>query len=196
MKPHQMRIVHAGAVGIGPNGVLLAGSGGSGKSTTTLACINAGFSYLGDDNCLVALDPVPKIYSLYNTLKLNWDNVKNFDNLPAALSNSSGVQIEKALFFLDEYKSESLKDSLNLEAILMPTIVDRVGTRIVRSSIINALKVIGPSTIFQSPTDGQDLINFLSKLVKTVPVYTLELGSDLAGVSDTLRNFVSRPEVK
>ena len=62
--------VHAGAVGNAAGGVLLAGRGGSGKSTTALACISAGLLYASDDYCLVAADPAPYAYSLYNTAKL------------------------------------------------------------------------------------------------------------------------------
>ena len=47
-------LVHAGLVADGDRGALLAGPGGSGKSTTALACCAAGFDYLGDDHVGIA----------------------------------------------------------------------------------------------------------------------------------------------
>src|SRR5262249_58368179 len=51
------QLLHAGAVGAGEAGVLLAGAGGAGKSTTALLCVDAGLRYAGDDYVLVATEP-------------------------------------------------------------------------------------------------------------------------------------------
>lgn len=52
-------LVHAGAVGIDGDGVLVVGPGGTGKSTTVLAAMQAGLSAVGDDYVLVdgGIDP-------------------------------------------------------------------------------------------------------------------------------------------
>ena len=65
-----LQCVHAAAVGTPEGGVLLAGKSGSGKSTTSLLCLNSELLYVSDDTSLVAWNPEPYAFSLYNTAKL------------------------------------------------------------------------------------------------------------------------------
>ncbi|MCA1553556.1 MAG: serine kinase, partial [Chloroflexi bacterium] len=51
---HHTLAIHAGGVGLPEGGVLLAGSSGSGKSTTALACLDSDLLYTADDFCLVS----------------------------------------------------------------------------------------------------------------------------------------------
>ena len=48
---HGLQLTHAAAVGLNGRGLLLAGKGGAGKSTTSLACWNAGWQFVSDDYC-------------------------------------------------------------------------------------------------------------------------------------------------
>ena len=60
-------LLHAGAVGSPDAGVLVGGVSGSGKSTLTLACVEDGLGYGGDDYVVVTLDPEPTAHTLYTT---------------------------------------------------------------------------------------------------------------------------------
>src|SRR3982751_932901 len=62
-----LQLVHAAAVGNSTGGVLIGGKGGSGKSTTALACLQSDLSYVGDDYTLLGLDSGPVVHSLYNS---------------------------------------------------------------------------------------------------------------------------------
>jgi DNA polymerase III delta prime subunit len=62
-------LVHAAAVAHERAGVLLAGPAGSGKTTTALACLEAGMGYLGDDYVVITGGARPRAYSLYATAK-------------------------------------------------------------------------------------------------------------------------------
>ena len=66
------QLAHGAAVGIGDDAVLLVGRGGSGKSTTALACLDRGLRYAGDDYVLLRPDGggPPTVHSLYRTGKL------------------------------------------------------------------------------------------------------------------------------
>ena len=68
-------LVHAGAVGIDGDGVLVVGPGGTGKSTTVLAAMQAGLSAVGDDYVLVdggsTPGSLPSAHALYNTMRLH-----------------------------------------------------------------------------------------------------------------------------
>ncbi len=74
-----VQLIHAAAVSLDGRGVLLVGVGGRGKTTTALACAQAGFSFLGDDLCVVETGSPdrgipPRIHGLYATAKLNSDS--------------------------------------------------------------------------------------------------------------------------
>lgn len=74
-----VQAVHAAAVSLDGQGLLLVGVGGRGKSTTALACALAGFSFLGDDMCVVEVGSAerrltPRIHGVYATAKLNRDS--------------------------------------------------------------------------------------------------------------------------
>jgi hypothetical protein len=97
---HHRQYVHAGAVGTSTGGVLLAGKGGSGKSTKALSCINSELTYASDDYCLVASEPTPYVYSLYNTAKLKGAaDLQRFPHLAPLISNAERLNEEKAIIF-------------------------------------------------------------------------------------------------
>ena len=84
---------------------LITGSGGAGKSTTALLCLQAGLAYLGDDYVVIALDPVPTAYSLYCTAKLNDDQAAKFPGLlrftePRKSGRRVGAEPEKTVLRL------------------------------------------------------------------------------------------------
>ena len=74
-----VQLIHAAAVSIDGRGVLLVGVGGRGKTTTALACARAGFSFLGDDLCVIEAGSPERgfparVHGLYATAKLNVDS--------------------------------------------------------------------------------------------------------------------------
>ena len=60
----QRQLVHGAAVGNSRGAVLIGGKGGSGKSTTALACLESDLLYLGDDYTVLKSDPSALVYSL------------------------------------------------------------------------------------------------------------------------------------
>jgi len=67
--PTTLQPLHGGAVGVDGTGVLVVGNSGAGKSTTSLACLEAGLEYVGDDYLVVDV-ATTTAYSLYSTVKL------------------------------------------------------------------------------------------------------------------------------
>ncbi len=79
-----MRTLHAAAVSLGGRGALFLGIGGRGKTTTSLACARAGFSFMSDDLCTVearnaATTSPPLVHGLFATAKLNADSRMRLD---------------------------------------------------------------------------------------------------------------------
>ncbi len=94
------QIAHAAAVGRSGSGLLLVGRGGSGKSTTAAACIDAGMEYVSDDYVLLTSDPDPTAHCLYSSAKLHMHVLhQHFPRWQERVSQQVGPDA-KAVFFL------------------------------------------------------------------------------------------------
>lgn len=173
------QVVHAAAVGTSKGGVLLVGKGGSGKSTTAKACLGSELLYAGDDYCAVQISPQPCIHSLYSSSKVCASDVPRYPHLEGALSNRSHLSEEKALYFLARHLPDALSQGFPLRAVLLPQVTGLTETRTVRISPAGSLLALAPSTLFQLPGAGIADFERLSALVRSVPSYILELGTDL-----------------
>jgi hypothetical protein len=191
MRTRQFQVVHAGAVGFAEGGVLLAGKGGSGKSTTTLNCINSELQYAGDDYCLVSDHTEPHVFSLYNTGKLKGEDIDRFPSLKPALSEHWQIMGEKALYFFHRHFPEKISTGFPLQAILIPEITGQQNTKLRRVSPAKGFLALAPTTIFQVPKADQSEVNhFLDRFVRRVPNYILELGTDLKQVPELIMDLL------
>jgi hypothetical protein len=181
-----LQMAHAGAVGAGDAGVLLVGRGGSGKSTTALACLAAGLRYVADDYCLLGSETDPTVYSLYSSGKLHPHDVARLPFLRGHDGNRDRLPSEKAVFFLAERFAARLAERLAVRAIVIPHVTAADVPRLVRVSPAAGLAALAPSTIFQLPYAGGDVLATLGRLCKQVPCYRLELGRDLERVPEVI----------
>jgi len=188
--PEPYQLMHAGAVGNPDGGVIIAGKGGSGKSTTCLACLNSDLQYAGDDYILVRTDGEPEVFSLYNTGKVDRDTLERLPFLSKWISNPEMPGDEKALIFLGEYTPEKLISSFPLKAVLVPMVTQNRDTRLCEASPQVGLKALAPTTLMQMPRGHREGMRKLSSLVNSTPNYVLELGTNLDGVVRTLVDFV------
>ncbi len=189
---HGYQFVHGGAVGTTDRGVLLAGKGGSGKSTTALACLNSCLVYLGDDYCLVKVDPAPYAYSVYSSAKLDADNIHRLPHLLPALSNAHHLDTEKAVFYLHPRFQDKMVCGFPICAILLPRISGRPETRLVPASPLDGLKALALSTMSQLARAGQTSIQLMHRLAHQVPCIHLELGTDLSRIPEVILRLLEK----
>lgn len=179
MKQQDRHFLHAAAVGTSKGGVLIAGKGGSGKSTTALSCLDSNLLYAGDDYVLISLDPLPFVYSLFNSAKLNVDQVKLFPHLIPLLYNKEPSEEDKSLILLNQHCPEKICVGFPIKAILLPKVTGRRKTGFSRTKPTTALTALAPSTIFQLSRNRVQSFRVLTRLVKEVPAYVLECGTDI-----------------
>jgi hypothetical protein len=194
-------LVHAGAVGSGGAGVLVAGPSGSGKSTTALASLEAGLEYAGDD--YVILDPghPPVAHCLYSTAKLDAAALARLPGLAAAVSDFRRGEETKAVLSLHAYRPDLLRRSLRVDAIVLPTIGRDGGPGLRPATAAATLRALAPSSLLQLPGAGQAGMSTMAGLVRRVPAFHLELGPEIAAVpklvaevcAEAARNRVSAP---
>lgn len=188
---HQgLQLVHGAAVGTEEFGVLLVGSGGSGKSTTALAALDSGLLYVGDDYVMVEHGPPAEAHSLYSSGKLyprDVQRVPHFDTAPRVSGNEDQ---EKEILLLHEHVPERLARKLPLRAILVLRVTGRRETSLISISVARCLAALAPSTLIQLPGTGEEDLHRLTGLVGRVPNYLLELGTDVAGVQRAIGDLV------
>jgi hypothetical protein len=191
MRRHERLLVHAAAIGSPDGGLLLAGKGGSGKSTTALLSALHGWHYLADDHCLLSTDGEPRAYSVYNTAKLEEAHLRNFPLLMLAVSNASETPREKALLYCDTHETIRTLGSVPLRAILLPQVARRAETVLTPVSSAAALQALAPSSLLQMPGTGRDELMALASVVRKLPCYRLALGSDLSQIPAALAQVLA-----
>jgi hypothetical protein len=183
------QLVHAGAIGAGDGGVLLAGRGGSGKSTTALACLTGGFDFAADDYCALATAP-EYIYSLYCSAKLAEDSRDRLPDLAAAIHRSGTGPVEKTLYLMNRLLPERLSAGFPLRAILLPRIAGASATTLSPIPPARALRALAPSTIFQLAGAGGNAFQTLASIVRRVPCFEIAVGTDLPQIPAAMRRFL------
>jgi hypothetical protein len=188
------QVLHAGAVVFDGVAVLLIGSGGAGKSTTTVACGLAGAGILGDDLCMVDVDPethAPTVHALYATLKLNPDSESR---LGAGAWPSLGTT-PKGKRVLSIEAPLSLHPHAPIGSIVVlrpPGVGPDAPTRLTRARALGALTptalnaALGAGALDQWFTTAR-------QLARDVPAYELSLSWDLerlvGGVASTIASI-------
>lgn len=172
-------LTHAAVVGTSSGGLLLAGRGGAGKSTTALVCLRAGMLFAGDDFVLTHTGPPPRAHSLYSSAKLNAAALDWMPELRSLVTNLDRLGPEKALMFLADVFPQQMSDTLPLKAIALPAVMPQRHTVLTPIAAQTAYKVIAPDTTLRVHGDARMLLAALHALVQRVPCYRLELGADL-----------------
>jgi len=182
-------MVHAGAVGIGDDGVLIGGPGGAGKSTTAVACVESGMRFVSDDYSVLAVGDAPRAHAVYGTAKLDRGALAAFPGLASA--GEPPPEGEKAVVDLYALRPDRLASSLAIRAIVIPH-VSTGETTLTRLRAPHALRELAPSSIFQAPDGGADALRLLTAVVRQVPAYELSIGGDRPDVAAMIRSVVER----
>jgi hypothetical protein len=193
LSPLGLQFIHGAGLGEQGRGVILAGKGGSGKSTTSLLCLNAGLQYAGDDYCAVTLPPAAQVHSLYNTAKLLPADLDRFPNLRPRLFNPQSLfpgSTEKSTFFLSDIRPDLLVAGLPVRALLLPRVTGQARTTVTECSQSDALAAIAPSTVAQLPGAGPADMARMAAMIADLPCYALNLGTERAEIPDVIRGVL------
>jgi hypothetical protein len=172
-------LAHASAVGDERGAIVLTGRGGSGKTTTTLAALDAGLRVVGDNYVLVSLtDPGSWVYGLFGTAKLWPPTLDQLPWLAPMVVNPAVAAEEKLVADLGRHRPDGLATGLPVRAVVVPQVADSGPTRISRCSPVQALLALAPATMLQLPRADRGFAG-MSELVRRVPTFELTLGSQI-----------------
>ena len=185
------RMAHAAAVGALGVGALLAGRGGSGKSTTALLCLLAGMEFVGDDYVAVGIEPHPVAFALYGTAKVTSETLslvpRARDSLMVAPSGS-----DKGVVLASAVGGERVVRHVPLGAIVVPRVTRERKTRARRASATEVILALAPTTMLQLPGNDAAAFEQLTSMARRLPGWTLELGSDLAQIPGRVAEILER----
>ena len=195
LSDRQVVPVHAGLVSRNGVGILLGGAGGSGKTTTSLLCARAGFDYLGDDYIALpaAEDGAYRAYGLYSSTWLDPDHARRFPWLVGRLMRG-GTEEDKWLVVLADVEGIGLAAETKVGALALPRVTGAEETTWAPASRAEALRRLAPSSILQLPfiSPGPALAR-MAELAQAVPVYRLELGTDLDRIPRRVAELLDGP---
>jgi hypothetical protein len=188
-----LTMVHAGAVGFGGKGVLLVGRGGSGKSTTVLACLEAGASSAGDDYVLIEAGAAPVAHSLYANMRLFESQARRFPFLlPAVDSVAPGNDgTPKLTTNIAIHRPERMTAALPLTAVVVPRVAAGGATRLYRENGGTALFAMAPNTLQQIDRQSRIAFERMARLCKALPCWRLELGAEIDAVPGEIRRAIA-----
>jgi len=184
-----VQFVHAGLIdGGGDTGILFVGSGGAGKSTSSVACLRAGLGYLGDDFVGIERDTGGYLgHGLFSSCLLNVHHLERFPDLkPHAVAAHQAFE-EKSILYLEDVFPGALRRSVRIAAIMLPRVVRKQQTIFRRASKAEALFAIAPTSVMFLPRPSQRAFDRVAELAERVPAYWLELGSDVDRIPDAVR---------
>ena len=164
-------------------GVLFVGAGGSGKTTSSIACFQSGLVYLGDD--FIGLEKTATGFAghgLYGSCLVNVDHLKRFPHLDARSLKPRNDYEEKSVVYLAPIDAGRLASRVPIAAVVMPRVVDRPDTIFRRATKGQALLSMAPSSIMSLPMVTYGAMDRLAGLVDAVPAYWLELGRDINAI--------------
>lgn len=185
-------MIHAAAISPAHNkhGVLLAGAGGSGKSTMTAAAIETGWLTTGDDFVVVQLKPAMITYPVFDIMKLVGYAETEFPDIAHHAINVGRLEGEKALVPISAVGSSQFVSSLDVSAALALTLTHRASSSIRPASKAELVAALAPSTMKILRTGLRETLSFCSDLARQLPCYAFHVGNDPREALVVLRGFI------
>ncbi len=190
LAPQNLLLAHGAAVGSAEGAVVMAGPGGSGKSTAALSCLAGGMGYLGDD--YVLLDPGSRsVWSVYGSAKLDEDHLARFPGLmqpePAQPDDPADA---KRVGWPAAVRPSAVVLSAPVRAMVVPVVTLGPACTLTPVPASRALMAVAPLTMFQTAGDQRAAFRLVSEFVKDMPTFRLELGEGMERVPGLLQGII------
>ena len=168
-----LSMMHSSCVANDGGAALIAGSSGSGKSTTAMTCVLAGFDFICDDACIVDLDAGggPVVHGVYGRSKLEPDAAHR-------LGLSSEPSGQPLITDPDRWVSQA-----PVRVLLIPEVTGGRKSDLVEIPRTEVLRILVPGSIREGGGLGGRALQEMTRVVRTIPSLRLLLGTDPDGVS-------------
>ena len=190
-RSNDMLLFHAAAVGTGGKGVLIAGRGGSGKSTFAISCLAEGLDFVSDDYTLLSASGTLRAMPLYTIVALREDMYQKFPQLGQPILEEDGsFRGGKPQF---QVPPERFSPGLEIQAIIMPKIAGDTEPSIAPVSPGRVMTQLIHSTITQIESRRDTaLIQQMARRLAGLPIYEMSMSTDLTKNPAFLRSFIEK----
>ncbi len=182
------QVLHAGLVSANGQGVLFAGSSGSGKSTSALCCLLGGLGYLGDDRVVLEYRDGGFVgHSMYGVV---WLDPVHLERFPEITASSAGCELwddPKKSIFVSDLFPDRLPPSVPIKHVILPKIRGAGVSAIRPATRGETLRYLAPSCVVLGPRLGKRGFDSLTRLVQSCQCHWLDLGADLSAVATIIR---------
>jgi hypothetical protein len=185
-------LFHAAALRLGAVGCLIAGKGGSGKSTLTAAAIVRGFDTAGDDVVLIETTAAPRVHAVFDTVKLDDKSLARFSQFEPFISNARRGVEDKAIVRLFDSSPDRIASGFPLHVILHAHLTGGQQSRIAKSTPSDAFRALAPSSLLLLRAQGRQVAANCAKLVGRLGTYAFEIGTDTDAAVAELAGFVDQ----
>lgn len=184
-------LLHAGSVASDDGAALLVGRGGSGKSTTVLACIGSSLQIVSDDYCLYRPGAPAQVHSLFGSNKIDERAVALMPHLAPAFAGAPLDPKGKGIIQAHDQFAGSQRMSAPIRAIIVPQVGTARDCSFQRISSGEALKALAPSTVFQLAGGRINALAKMAELVRNLPCWRLSIGSDPTAAREPIREIIN-----
>jgi hypothetical protein len=182
-------MLHGGAVSLNDRAVLLVGPGGSGKSSTVGTCFLNGMEVCGDDLVIVGgIEPYITVYALYNSIKLLPSSLAPaLDNLNLNEWDDCG---EKRFSRYSDLRVDQISRASTVIGVMRCFVSGQDLTTIMPIQPSSMLKFIIPPTVFLLRGYEELAIKKISRLVRSINCFQLNLGTNSSAISKSINTFI------
>jgi hypothetical protein len=182
-------LLHGGTLAVDGSGVLLAGEGGSGKSSTVLAGIFAGLQSVGDDYVLI--DATTKTARpVFDTLKQDEAGLRRLGKWDHPTIPAEPNWQGKYQFYLPDISTETVPSQIDLRAILLPHLTYGRQTSFTAMDAKSAFLALAPSGVSQIHCDRVRLFSVAGQIARQLPAFRLDLGTHPDEIVTALSAFL------
>ena len=183
-------LLHSAAAGLAGEGILIAGPSGSGKSSTALACVDAGFAFASDDYVLIDSAHPPNVHLAYATAKVVRSSLDRHAHHHRHFRNLARAD-EKPMLFVHDVAPDRVGSALALRAVVLPLVAHRATTALVPMPPAEMLRALAPSSVLLFPLAGDAAFRRMADLCRELPCWRAELSDDPDDVAATLRGLLT-----
>lgn len=166
--------LHGGMISLHGTGVLVAGAGGSGKSTLTLASLLHGLDLLGDDCVgLRASDGRFDGFSIFGSASVEREHLCRFTMLSELAADPGEA---KTVLPLAQLFPDRMATTTKIRAIVLPRVTHAEHVTIRPATGKEALLALAPSSILKRAIPAGPALARMTRMARQLPAFRLEMG--------------------